>query len=147
MVISFVILLLVIGLFLFQLSLQEWKIQDLKANFYLRYLLLSPIVYYLVFSANQYSKSQKLYDKYSFKTTLAIPVQHHIELLTSKEEFTSSIQIDNVLNFILDAFRKIYSEPYADDDLKFKLKLANLELEIEKKMVEFIKKERKESEK
>jgi hypothetical protein len=141
MVISFVILLLVIGLFLFQLSLQEWKIQDLKANFYLRYLLLSPIVYYLVFSANQHSKSQKLYDKYSFKTTLAMSVQHHIELLTSKEEFTSSIQIDNVLNFILDAFRKIYSEPYSDDDLKFRLKLANLELEIEKKMVEFLKKE------
>ena len=142
LVVSIILLSLVIGLFLLQLGLQDWKIQELKANFYLRYLLLSPIVYYLFFISSQHSKAQKLYDKYSFKTTLAMSVQHHIELLTSKKEFNGPEQIESVLGFVLEAFRKIYNEPYADDDYKMKLKLANLELDIEKKMIDFFKQEK-----
>lgn len=135
------LLLLVVGLFILQLGLQKWEIEELKANFYLRYLLLSPIVYYLVFISNQHSKHQKLYNKYSFKTTLAMSVQHHIELLTTKEVFATDLQINKVLDFVLDAFKKIYNEPYSDDDYKLKLKLASLELDIEKKMMKFIKQE------
>ena len=84
---SIILAILAISLFIFQLYLVEWKLEDYKLNFYLRFILLSPIVYYLVFSANQHNKTQKLYDKYSFKTTLAMSIKHHIEILIKQDLF------------------------------------------------------------
>lgn len=139
---SIVLLVSVVGLFILQLWLLDWKIIDLKLNFYLRFILLSPVIYYLVFSVNQHNKIQKLYDKYSFKTTLAMSIKHHIELLIKQDLFIKEGQIKKVLDFVLEAFNKIYNEPYSDDDYKMKVKLANIELELEKKMIEFLKAEK-----
>lgn len=139
---SAALLISVIGLFILQLWLLNWKITDLKINFYLRFILLSPVIYYLIFCANQHSKTQKLYDKYSFKTTLAMSIKHHIELLIKQDLFIQKGQIEKVLDFVLEAFNKIYNEPYSDDDYKMKVKLANIELELEKKMIEFLKTEK-----
>lgn len=137
--VSITLLFLIVGLFVFQLKLLEWKLSSLEVNFYLRFILLSPVVYYLIFCVNQHNKKTKLYDKYSFKTTLAMSIKHHIELLVKQEHFSQHGQIDKVLDFVLDAFNKIYSEPYKDDDYKMKIKLANIELELEKKIYEIIK--------
>jgi hypothetical protein len=136
---SSVLLLFVVGLFVFQLWLLNWELVDLKLNFYLRFILLSPVIYYLFFCANQHNKAQKLYDKYSFKTTLAMSIKHHIELLVKQDLFIQKGQIEKVLDFVLDAFTKIYNEPYSDDDYKMKIKLANIELDLEKKMIEILK--------
>jgi len=133
----------VVGLFVFQLYLLDWKITNLKLNFYLRFVLLSPVVYYLFFCASQHNKVQKLYDKYSFKTTLAMSIKHHIELLVKQDLFVQKGQVEKVLDFVLDAFAKIYVEPYSDDDYKMKVKLANIELELENKMIEILKNENK----
>lgn len=140
---SSILLLFVVGLFVYQLYLLDWEITDLKLNFYLRFILLSPIIYYLFFCANQHSKAQKLYDKYSFKTTLAMSIKHHIELLVRQDLFIQKGQIEKVLDFVLEAFTKIYNEPYSDDDYKMKVKLANIELELEKKMIELLKPEKR----
>ena len=137
--VSGALLSLVIGLFVFQLGLNGWDIKGLTVNFYLRYLLLSPIVYYLIFCASQHNKIQKLYDKYSFKTTLAMSVKHHIELLLNQGKFQEPDKVDKVLDFVLDAFGKIYNEPYSDEDYKLKLKLANIELDIENKLLSILK--------
>ena len=139
---SSILLLFVVGLFAYQLYLLDWNITDLKLNFYLRFILLSPIIYYLFFCASQHSKAQKLYDKYSFKTTLAMSIKHHIELLVKQDLFIQKGQIEKVLDFVLEAFTKIYNEPYSDDDYKMKVKLANIELELEKKMIELFKSEK-----
>lgn len=139
---SIILAFLAVALFFFQLYLVEWKMEDYKLNFYLRFILLSPIVYYLIFSVNQHNKTQKLYDKYSFKTTLAMSIKHHIEILVKQDLFTQKGQIEKVLDFVLDAFSKIYNEPYSDEDYKMKVKLANMELEIEKKILEFLKSEK-----
>ncbi len=127
-----------LGLFVFQLYLYNWDIKghNFDLNFYVRFLIFSPVVYYLFFCASQHEKTKKLHDKYSFKTTLAVSIKSHIELLLSTKSFQTPEHIDSILNFIITGFDKIYKEPYSDDDYKLKLKLANIELDIENKILE-----------
>lgn len=133
-----VLLLLIVAMFILQLELYEWDLTNhtFDINFYIRFLIASPIVYYLYFCSSQYNQTKKLHDKYSFKTTLAMSINSHIELLTSHEKFNSPERINKILEFILEGFDRIYSEPYAEDDYKLKLKLANMEIDIEKKLIE-----------
>ena len=37
-------------------------------------------------------------------------------------------RINKILDFVLDGFQKIYSEPHTNDDYKLKLKLASMEM-------------------
>ncbi|QGY44710.1 hypothetical protein GM418_13850 [Maribellus comscasis] len=135
---SIILLVCLIGLFICQLVLYGWDIKDnnFDYNFYVRFLILSPIVYYLVFCSTQYSKVKKLHDKYSFKTTLAMTIKSHIELLTQIEEFQSPERTDKILDFIIEGFNKIYNEPYANDDFKMKVELANIKLDLQKNLLE-----------
>jgi hypothetical protein len=133
------------GLFIFQLYLYNWDIKghNFDLNFYVRFLILSPIVYYLIFCSTQHDKVKKLHDKYSFKTTLAMSIKSHIELLLSNKHFQTQERIDSILEFIISGFNKIYKEPYSDEDYKLKLKLANIELDIENRILEKLTKENK----
>ena len=100
------------------------------------FLILSPIVYYLVFSSTQYNKVKRLHDKYNFKTTLAMTIKSHIELLTQVEIFQSPERLDKILDFIIEGFNKIYNEPYTNDDFKMKVELANIKLDLQKNLLE-----------
>lgn len=140
LIVTILLLLGIVGLFVFQLSLYDWDIEahTFNVNFYIRFLIVSPIVYYLYFCASQHDKAKKLFDKYSFKTTLAMSIKSHIELLLSNKYFQKEERIDTILEFIINGFNKIYNEPYSDEDYKLKLKLANLELDIENRIMEKI---------
>lgn len=131
---TFVLFACVIGLFIFQLGMDKWILKDLTAdaNFYIRFALTSPLIYLIYFASTQYSNIQKLVDKYSFKTTLAMSIHSHLELLSNNSKFNKDNYINDILKFTLRAMESIYNEPYSDDDLKMKLKLANLEFNIEK---------------
>ena len=133
---TLVLLGVIVAIFIGQLWLYDWDIKSntIDVNFYIRFLLASPIVYYLYFCSSQYSQSKKLHDKYSFKTTLAMSIQHHIQLLTEHEKFVGEERINKILEFVLNGFQKIYSEPHTNDDYKLKLKLANMEVDIEKRL-------------
>ena len=135
---SLVLLIGLIVLFVCQLWLYKWELTNktFDLNFYVRFLILSPIVFYLTFCSTQYSKTKKLYDKYSFKTTLAMSIKFHIELLTLNEKFQNKESMDKLLDFIINAFNKIYHEPYSDDDYKMKIKLSNIELDLQKRFFE-----------
>ena len=137
---SIILLGSLVGLFICQLALYNWNIKDnnFDYNFYVRFLILSPIVYYLVFCSSQYNQVKKLHDKYSFKTTLAMTIKSHIELLTHEENFQSPERLDKILDFIIDGFNKIYNEPYANDDFKMKVELANIKLDLQKNLLEKI---------
>lgn len=137
---SVILLVSLVGLFVCQLALYDWNIKDnnFDFNFYVRFLILSPIVYYLVFCSTQYNKVKKLHDKYSFKTTIAMTIKSHIELLTHEENFQSPERLDKILDFIIDGFSKIYNEPYANDDFKMKVELANIKLDLQKNLLEKI---------
>lgn len=105
-------------------------------NFYVRFLIFSPVVYYLYFVSTEHNKAKKLHDKYAFKTTLSMTIKSHIELLTQNGYFEKSEDCDKILDFILDGFHKIYSEPYGTDNYKMKIKLANFEIDLQKKLIE-----------
>lgn len=139
---TLILLIVVIMMFIGQLWLYDWdmKSHTFDINFYIRFLIASPIVYYLYFCSSQYAQSKRLHDKYSFKTTLAMSIKNHIQLLTENEKFLKEERINKILDFVLDGFNKIYVEPYSNDDYKLKLKLSNIEMEIEKKIYESLSK-------
>lgn len=123
----------IIGLFAWQLYLYDGNLKELTMDisFYLRLLFTSPIIYYITFASLQYNRAKKLVDIYSYKTTMAMSIKSHLELLTTNENFKHFDK--EILQFTLESFEKIYKEPYDNsDDLKMKLKLMNVELGIEK---------------
>ncbi len=137
-----VLLGIIIMMFIGQLWLYKWDITShtFDVNFYVRFLIASPVVYYLYFCSIQYSQTKKLHDKYSFKTTLAMSIKHHIQLLTQHDKFSKDERINKILDFVLDGFQNIYSEPHVNDDYKLKLKLMNMEIDIEKRLMDTISK-------
>jgi hypothetical protein len=132
---SLILLLLVVGLFFGELRLNNWILtrDSFDLSFYVRFLLFSPVVYYLYFCASQHSQSKRLHDKYTFKTTLAMSIQNHIKMLLDEEKFDIEAR-KQILEFVLNGFQKIYAEPYNNDDIKIGLKLSNLEMNLEKKL-------------
>lgn len=139
LIMSTTLFVMIVLMFILQLWLYDWDIKNhtFDINFYVRFLIVSPVVYYLYFCSNQYSQTNMLFEKYNFKTTLAMSIKHHIQLLNQDEKF-SAVGIDRILDFVLDAFRKIYSEPHTTDDYRLKLKLANIQLDVEKKLTDAI---------
>lgn len=123
--------------FIGQLALYNFDIKgtNFDFNFYVRFSILSPIVYYLVFCSTQYNKAKALHDKYSFKTTLAMTIKSHIDLLTKEENFNQPERMDKILDFILEGFAKIYNEPYSEEDFKMKIKLANMKIDLQKNLL------------
>lgn len=103
----------VVGLLTFQLYLNEWKLHDLGYDFYLRALFAGPIVYYLVFCVTQFNHVRKSHEKYSFKTTIALSIEAHTDLLT--KSFVEDKYRDQILKFSLESLNKIYDKPYHDE--------------------------------
>ncbi len=128
----------IIGLFVFQLGMNNWMLNaTFDLNFYIRFLIFSPVVYYLYFISVQYSKAKQLHDKYAFKVTLSMTIQSHIELLTQRGYFNDEKHLDQIIEFVLDGFRNIYREPNnSSDDYKMKIKLADFEIEMQKKFID-----------
>lgn len=122
----------IIGLFIWQLYLSNWDLKELTADlsFYLRFIITSPIIYYVTFASVQYGKAKKLVDIYSYKTTMAMSIKSHLELLTTNESLKKYDK--DILQFTLEAFGKIYKEPYDNEDLKMQLKMSGIELGFEK---------------
>jgi hypothetical protein len=65
-------------------------------------------------------------------------IKSHIELLTHVENFQSPERLDKILDFIIEAFNKIYNEPYSNDDFKMKVELANIKLDLQKNLLDKI---------
>lgn len=135
---SIVLLILLIAFYIFQLWLYDFDLESVTfdINFYIRYVILSPVVYYLFFCSAQHNKERRLFDKYSFKSTLALSIKSHIELLLDQSRFQSPENTDKIMNFVIDGFRNIYNEPYDIDDYRMKLKLSDIELNLEKRLID-----------
>ena len=104
----------IVGLFILQLMPVDWDMTKLKfdANFYVRFLITSPFIYYLFFVTSQYNRTKALLEKYSFKTALALSIEAHINLLTGIDHFHEKERLDKIADFILDGFNRIYDAPY-----------------------------------
>jgi hypothetical protein len=126
------LLLFVVAMFCTQLWLFNWDIKQAgnDINFYLRFLLASPVIFYISFCSIQYSKVRKLIDQYTFKTTLAVSIKSHLELLRNDEKFVETRHIDDILKFTIEALQNIYKEPYNDDKMRIHLKMKEIELKL-----------------
>lgn len=106
---------IIVGLFILQLYSADvnWDISRLKfdTNFYVRFLITSPIIFYIGFVTAEYSITKSLLEKYSFKTVLSLSIEAHINLLTNIEKLQGKDNLEKITNFILDGFGKIYLEP------------------------------------
>jgi predicted nucleic acid-binding Zn-ribbon protein len=134
----------IIGLFAWQLFLSDWNLNNLTMDlsFYCRFIFTSPIIFYVTFVAMQYGKTKKLADIYSYKTTMAMSIKSHLELLTTNESFKKYDK--EILQFTLESFEKIHKEPYGNnEDLKMQLKMLGIELDFEKKLKEVLTKTEK----
>ena len=132
---TIILTIFIVFLFIFHLCLVGFKIKSITfdLSFYLRFLMTSPVIFYLFFCTEQFKKTKILHDKYSFKTTLAFSIQSHLELLSKNEDFTEPEHINKILDFTLNGFSKIYQEPYIvnDNNVKINLKLKELEVGVE----------------
>jgi len=139
---SIILTICIIVLFAIQLFLYKGDIKNVTfdVNFYVRFLIFSPIIFYIVFCTNQYQRTNKLCDKYGFKAATAFSLKDHIELLSNNEKFNNPEDLVKILDFTLGSFKDIYMEPNSDNGYKIKLKMANLEVNLRK---EFLKKIRK----
>ncbi|TJY35848.1 coiled-coil domain-containing protein [Pontimicrobium aquaticum] len=138
---TLLLLLIILGLFLLQLMIVEWEMSNLKfdANFFVRFLITSPLIFYIIFAAKEYNKTKSLLEKYSFKTAIALSIDAHINLLTGIEEFkTNENSVDRIMDFVMSGFNKLYNEPYTDESYRMKLKMAKTELELDKKILTYI---------
>lgn len=131
------------GLFIGIIILFSYQVKFLEedmtsAFFYIRFLMFSPIVYLIHFLSTQYNSNKKQYEKYAFKATLALSIREHIELLTSNPAYQDEQYKTKILNFIISGFDKLFSEPYTDEDLKMKVKLASVELNLEKNIMKHL---------
>lgn len=111
---SLVLFFAIIVLFLVQwLGSDKCDLNDLHFDFYLRFLFVTPLLFYLLFCNNQYNKTRANLDKYSFKYAIARSLEAHTDLLT--RNFSDNIFRDRVLEFSLNSLGKIYDKPYIDD--------------------------------
>lgn len=131
---TILLLVFVVLLFWFQMFLYNYNVVNASHDlgFYVRFILASPIVFYITFCSIQYKQIRNLINKYSFKTTLAASIKSHLELLTSNEKFIEKRHVDDILKFTLNAFGQIYSEPDNNEELKLKLKIQTAEINFEK---------------
>lgn len=66
---TIILLVFILLIFWYQLALYGYRIKDLDhdVNFYFRFLLASPIIFYMTFCTGQYNRVRKLIDQYTFK--------------------------------------------------------------------------------
>lgn len=111
---SVILFVAIVALFLVQwLGSPSCDLNDLKFDFYLRFLFVTPLFFYLLFCTGQYNKTRVSLDKYSFKTAIARSLEAHTDLLS--RNFSDPAFKDRVLGFSLSSLSKIYDKPYVDD--------------------------------
>jgi uncharacterized coiled-coil DUF342 family protein len=111
---SLILFVAIVSLFLVQwLGSDKCDLNDLKFDFYLRFLFVTPLLFYLLFCAGQYNRTRINLDKYSFKAAIARSLEAHADLLS--RNFSDPAFKDRVLEFSLTSLGKIYDKPYIDD--------------------------------
>ncbi len=114
---------IVITLYIVHLC-QFWgKTPEYNADFYIRFLLTSPLIYYLTFCASQHNKAKKNHEKYSLRTTVALSIESHLELLANNPQYSEKDNIDKILDFILNTFNNLYKETLTSEKKEKKEKI------------------------
>jgi len=86
-----------------------------ELNFLIKLPLVTPVVYFVVFTAQQYSRDRKLFDEYTFKSSVARSFEAYRKILGEESESETQLVKDearkDVMNFIITTIKSIYSSP------------------------------------
>jgi hypothetical protein len=123
--------LLIIIIFGVQMYGNGWSVNGLSYKFYLRFLYTAPIAYYLFFCVGQFGTIRKSHECYAFKTTIALSIEAHTELL--RRNFDLGTYEKDILDFSLESLRKIYDEPFYSERARENVDLRKQESKGEKR--------------
>jgi len=109
----------IIILILAVVGIAIWQIIEEKAlfdfSFLIRLPLISPLVYFVVFVAQQYSRDRKLLDEYIFKASVARSFEAYRKLIKEEADNMTEANQDKVnekkLDFVISSIKSIYSSP------------------------------------
>jgi hypothetical protein len=90
-------------------------------NYLLRYAILSPLIYAIIFCGKQYKLARTSYEKYTFKTVTSLSLEADITVLQNR--FVDKKHEDVILESALQKLTKLYEEPYYDEAAKMKYKI------------------------
>ena len=113
-----VLAVIVLGIYIIHLCQYWGETVEFNADFYIRFLLTSPLIFYLTFSASQHHKAKKNHEKYSLRTTVALSIESHLELLANNPLYSEQENVDKILNFTLNTFNNLYQESFIKDKKK-----------------------------
>ena len=100
------ILLLVLGAAYIAWLAQRSEV--LSYAFLLKFSVSLPVIYWLIFSTRQYTKSKRLEEEYAFKSVISLSLEAY-RVLIKKESGEPTKQ--EVVPFITEAVEKIFSSP------------------------------------
>jgi len=85
------------------------------ANLIIRYSLLSPLIYIIVFCGKQFKIARLSVEQYTYKTVVSFSLES--EILFLQDKFGKSNA--KIMEFALTNLEKLYSEPFHDDQKEF----------------------------
>lgn len=90
----------------------------LVLSLFLRYAILFPLIFLIIFCGKQYKISRVSAEKYTFKTVLSVSLEGKIYYLMDR--FKRAEDREKILEFSLMNFKKLYDEPFYDEAMKMK---------------------------
>jgi len=108
---SILLLLAVIGIVVWQTGKDD---TIFEISFLVKIALTSPIIFFEIFVANQYSRSQRLIEEYEFKVSIARSLEAYKEIIVGLFTDKEGDEFKKKLDFILEAIGKLYSSPMSN---------------------------------
>lgn len=83
----------------------------LSANFFIKFSITGPILYYAIFAQSQCNQSKNLYNEYKFKASVARYFEAYRQIF-KEDGLNQDNRIEtNVLSFFIDTVKNIYQSP------------------------------------
>ena len=95
--------------------------QDI-AKLIMRYSLLSPLIYAIIFCGKQFKIARLSVEQYTYKTVVSFSLENEILFLQDKFGTNDS----KIIDFALSNLEKLYSEPFHGDQKEFENKITLL---------------------
>lgn len=104
---GFMVAISVIGLMYIAFILTK-NFTALSPSFWFKLSISFPLIYWLLFSAREFTKSKRLEEEYAFKSAISLSLEAYRDLIKNESSLATHV---HVVPFITDAVSKIFSSP------------------------------------
>lgn len=108
-----------------------------STNFVIKLTLTTPVVFYLVFITKAYNRDKRLYDEYTFKSTVALSFEAYRKLI--KEDGAQSADQTKVIDFLISSISNLYTSPMENIHKQY-IKDEDVDIDILGKIADVFKK-------